>query len=646
MRNLRKILNISEKEFANLHNLKKLDIYLRDEYEKEFPIEVCKLTNLEELDIFGEFKELPKEFCNLQNLKKLTIGDFETFPIEICKLTNLEKLIISDEFTELPKEFSNLQNLKELDIDFKSKELPLEICQLTNLEKLSLGGDFKEFPREFLNLQNLKCLSLGSLENFPVEICHLRNLEDLSISGNFSKIPKELSKLQNLKKLNLNSNVKDVSILQQLPNLESLEISLNQQKANQKISIKNLINLKTILIQYFKSVEILNLPNLKKLSSKLEEVKISNLPSLEEIEVRDFKIPAEFKRQLKNIYFETFNGEIDLSEFPNLKELSLDGGSFSIIGKTELKSLSIQHTRSITELLPKLESLEELYLRGIRLNSKPNKIFKNFPISKKLKKVSLCNNGCSKEFPKWIRELSELEYLSLDDYCSTEIPDWIDELQNLKEISIDWSSLERVSEAVTNLKNLEELHLSMNHIKKYPQNLEKLKNLKELYIDEEKISFDEYNRIKRALPNTEISEKDIEIFVYGTLKKGFWYNEQLLKDAKFIGKATTEEKYPMISENGQYPYLIDKEGYGKKIEGEIYRINSDILNDIDLVEGYPKHYSRREIKVREHMTCQLCWRCATTYFANFEIDYSKYELLEEFKKMKQMEDENEESNKH
>jgi gamma-glutamylcyclotransferase (GGCT)/AIG2-like uncharacterized protein YtfP/Leucine-rich repeat (LRR) protein len=589
MRNLRKILDISEKEFADLHNLKKLDTYLRDEYEKEFPLEICQLTNLEELDIYGEFKELPKEFCNLQNLKKLSIGDFETFPIEICKLTNLEGLDIDGEFTKLPKEFSNLQNLKELDIDLnKLKELPFEICKLTNLEMLDIRGDFSKLPKEFSNLQNLK----------RIRIC---------------------------------SNVKEISILQQLPNLESLEIFPNENKAYD-ISITNLTNLKRLEIGEFKNVEISNLKSLQKLRPSIENFLLSDLPNLKDIKGYISKIPHKWKEQFQKVHLYQFKGDFNLSEFPNLKELSLETGSFSIIGNTELKCLCVRDVHSITKL-PKIETLESLTVSGILIteHSKVDKdFFINFPISTKLKKLSLGEISNLKDFPEWVKSLSDLEVLHISECGCVEIPDWIDELQNLKEISIWWSNLERVSEAVTNLKNLEELHLSMNHIKSYPQNLEKLKNLKELYIDEEKISFDEYNRIKRALPNTEISEKDIEIFVYGTLKKGFYYHEQLLKDAEFIGKATTEEKYPMISENGQYPYLIDKEGYGKKIEGEIYRISPDILKDIDLVEGYPKHYSRREIKVREHMTCQLCWRCAIVYFANFEIDYSKYELLSEF----------------
>jgi gamma-glutamylcyclotransferase (GGCT)/AIG2-like uncharacterized protein YtfP len=491
--NLREILNISEKEFANLHNLKKLDLNLREE--KEFPLEICQLTNLEELEVWGKLTKLPKEFTNLQNLKKLYIGfDLKEFPLEICELTNLKKLQIWGEVTKLPKEISNLQNLKKLEIS-------------GNLEEVTIS-DFEK-------------------------------LEELITRANYIKLD--------------------------------------------------------------------NLPNLKYLKITVE---------------KDFEISKNSSYNLETLYLEgSEKEELDLSDFPNLKILEfrqINFQSFKLSEKTDLQSLKISHTDSI-KTLPKIENLKELYIYDTKFSY-------DFHIPENLKKLGFCMIDT---FPEWIKKLSDLESLRFDTAGFEEIPDWIENLKKLRVLDFTWSSLTNVPETVTNLKNLEQLHLLMNHIKSYPQNLEKLKNLKELVIDTEKISFDEYNRIRRALPNTEISEKDIEIFVYGTLKKDF-PNHHLLENMEYLGNAVTEEKYPMISENGQYPYLIDKEGYGKKIEGEVYRINLDILKDMDLIEGYPKHYSRREIKVVVYPACELCWRCTITYFANSEIDYSKYELLSEF----------------
>jgi gamma-glutamylcyclotransferase (GGCT)/AIG2-like uncharacterized protein YtfP len=484
--------------------------------------------------------------------------------------------------------------------------------------------------KEFANLQNLKKLDAYLRDKyrneFPIEICQLANLEELEIYGEFTKLPKEFSNLQKLKKLNIHSNVKDFAILQQLSNLESLDISTGEKK---NISIKNLTNLKSISILSFQSAEISNLPNLQKISSKLEKLKTSNLPNLEEIEIEieadNFEIPNELKKQLQKISLRYYQGEINLSDFTNLKQLDIDESSCSIVGNTDLKLLSIKDSHSITNL-PEFKNLEELYIHNATSKLKPTKIFRNFPILKKLKKVSLCNNNCPEEFPKWIRELSELEYLHISEYCFTEIPDWIDELQNLKEISIEWSNLQKVSEAVTNLKNLEKLHLNINHIEEYPQNLEKLSNLKELEIETGKISFEEYNRIQRALPNTKICNKRIGIFVIDSLKKGF-ANHYILENMEFLGKATTEEKYPMILQN-EIPYLIAQSGIGKNIRGEVYEIDSEMLEKLDVL--YSDDFIRKDFKVKLDDEFSPYWRYVTAYIPNFKIDFFKFDFLSEF----------------
>lgn len=117
------------------------------------------------------------------------------------------------------------------------------------------------------------------------------------------------------------------------------------------------------------------------------------------------------------------------------------------------------------------------------------------------------------------------------------------------------------------------------------------------------------------------------LFIYGTLKKGF-ENHHFLNGAKFIGNATTQEKYPMVNVVKAYPYLINQKGQGKIIKGEAYQIDEKILGHLDMLEGYPEHYDRDEITLvvgdRELR--------AITYFVNQKIDFKNLELLEEFVK--------------
>lgn len=115
------------------------------------------------------------------------------------------------------------------------------------------------------------------------------------------------------------------------------------------------------------------------------------------------------------------------------------------------------------------------------------------------------------------------------------------------------------------------------------------------------------------------------VFVYGTLKRGF-YNHDLLGDSEFICEATTKDQYPMVNIEKFFPYLIDDKGKGYRVVGEIYKINEPILAMLDILEGYPEHYNRKEIKVVS-LGVELT---AIAYFLNEKIDYSDLELLERF----------------
>jgi len=89
------------------------------------------------------------------------------------------------------------------------------------------------------------------------------------------------------------------------------------------------------------------------------------------------------------------------------------------------------------------------------------------------------------------------------------------------------------------------------------------------------------------------------VFVYGTLKRGF-YNHEVLETSQFIGKAITKNKYPMI--------------------------NDLTLEKLDILEDFPDFYTRDYIQVIvNNNTMEVI-----VYFLNENIDYTKYELLEEF----------------
>lgn len=90
-----------------------------------------------------------------------------------------------------------------------------------------------------------------------------------------------------------------------------------------------------------------------------------------------------------------------------------------------------------------------------------------------------------------------------------------------------------------------------------------------------------------------LKEKEYLVFVYGTLKRGYSNNFRLLKDAVFLGKAKTKDKYTMIGKGMAFPYVLEKNNeLGKNIVGEVYAVSEEELRKLDRLEGVPTHYKR------------------------------------------------------
>jgi gamma-glutamylcyclotransferase (GGCT)/AIG2-like uncharacterized protein YtfP len=83
------------------------------------------------------------------------------------------------------------------------------------------------------------------------------------------------------------------------------------------------------------------------------------------------------------------------------------------------------------------------------------------------------------------------------------------------------------------------------------------------------------------------------VFVYGTLKSGFW-NHYLLKGCEFFGDAATVPTYKMI-ENGFPVIMPDPEG--KPLAGEIYTVDDATLARLDQLEREGSSYDRKLIDV-------------------------------------------------
>ena len=81
-------------------------------------------------------------------------------------------------------------------------------------------------------------------------------------------------------------------------------------------------------------------------------------------------------------------------------------------------------------------------------------------------------------------------------------------------------------------------------------------------------------------------EETFKVFVYGTLKSGGDIRglNQFGDGASIVGKAkTTYPDYEMI-DLGAFPGVL--EGGENYIEGEVWEVDADTLNQLDAIEGY------------------------------------------------------------
>lgn len=116
------------------------------------------------------------------------------------------------------------------------------------------------------------------------------------------------------------------------------------------------------------------------------------------------------------------------------------------------------------------------------------------------------------------------------------------------------------------------------------------------------------------------------VFVYGTLKRGYYnYNTYFRdaidqKNAFFIGNGSTVDAYRLVVAGDRFvPFLLDvcrnndATRGGNRVEGEVYKLTSPfVLEGLDILEGvHVGFYYRTRIDIQMEERQRLsCW----TYF--------------------------------
>ncbi|GGX88304.1 gamma-glutamylcyclotransferase [Litchfieldella qijiaojingensis] len=92
------------------------------------------------------------------------------------------------------------------------------------------------------------------------------------------------------------------------------------------------------------------------------------------------------------------------------------------------------------------------------------------------------------------------------------------------------------------------------------------------------------------------------LFVYGTLKRGFTNHGPYMTTATFLDTAKTCDTFPLVLHGADYtPVLIDAQGRGHRVKGELYRVDNPTLDKLDRLEGVNERdgYRRRRLAVTD-----------------------------------------------
>ncbi|QXP69782.1 hypothetical protein H0I29_14315 [Polaribacter sp. R2A056_3_33] len=175
------------------NGVKSLEIHLKGEGNTYDSIlnEISKLTSLEEIDLEGDYEQLPEDFGNLSNLKKLKLVApcLKKFPSTMSQLISLKKLRIEgDYWNRACKVNLNLNDFNWLTNLTKLKVLKLYHVGVQDLSQVV-------FPA---TLKRIELFYLHELTALPKDVSHLKQLKKFemlsksidSLPSGFEDLPK------------------------------------------------------------------------------------------------------------------------------------------------------------------------------------------------------------------------------------------------------------------------------------------------------------------------------------------------------------------------------------------------------------------------------------------------------------------------
>jgi gamma-glutamylcyclotransferase (GGCT)/AIG2-like uncharacterized protein YtfP len=102
-----------------------------------------------------------------------------------------------------------------------------------------------------------------------------------------------------------------------------------------------------------------------------------------------------------------------------------------------------------------------------------------------------------------------------------------------------------------------------------------------------------------GLPSDEAAEvgEKTTVFVYGTLLAGYWNHRRCMGSAKLVSKHAVTEGQFQVTDVG-YPMAFTRGPDRAQVVGEVYEVDRRTLQQLDDLEGHPRMYRRRQVKVK------------------------------------------------
>eukprot|EP01116_Phalansterium_solitarium_P008840 TRINITY_DN22807_c0_g1_i1.p1 TRINITY_DN22807_c0_g1~~TRINITY_DN22807_c0_g1_i1.p1 ORF type:complete len:763 (+),score=259.62 TRINITY_DN22807_c0_g1_i1:79-2367(+) len=357
--------------FANLQKLT-----LEKHSLSVLPVEICRLPNLRELFLGGNFlRTLPPEIELVSRLITLHVQNnrIDKYPTALKGLTQLRSLWLANNLLPtVPAEVGAVQSLIGLHLQAnKLAAVPVEIRNLSNLKILDLSNNWIKTvpPTTFDSLSSLTKLNLSNnkLAELTMSIGFMPQLTDLDLSHNaLAMLPAELGRLTLLACLNLSCNVLAAlpSSLGQLESLTELSVCGNKLLASLPPELAALTRLCRLDLTECKLQALP--PELCALTSLLSLKAGSN--ALAGASLNSIRLPALREVQLPANQIATLPDELVL---PSLTELNLSSNKLrqlpdSIGSLVALTSLNLADN-CLQELPPAIGNLVEL--RTLKLHS-------------------------------------------------------------------------------------------------------------------------------------------------------------------------------------------------------------------------------------------------------------------------------------